>query len=184
LPTPRCRGIVRVTPDLAQQASVLPNCQRQHDRKESCSKHVILATPKGKSRASLKKGRRQEILAFSRGSQRPGRGTWGISRVGAENPAAVRSPRVRGRYDPDRRPCGGRVHYPQTGGARAALLEPLPDERAARKANDGRNICPIDEPIVSGRHGAWRRPSGRRALGKAEHRSLAVTLDPAQNRTT
>ena len=41
-----------VTHDLAQQAGVLPYCQRQHDRKESCSKHVILATPKGKTCAS------------------------------------------------------------------------------------------------------------------------------------
>jgi hypothetical protein len=41
-----------VTQDLAQQAGVLPYCQRQHDRKESCSKHVILATPKGKTCAS------------------------------------------------------------------------------------------------------------------------------------
>jgi hypothetical protein len=43
------------TPDLAEQAGVLPNCQRQHDRKESCSKHVMLATRGGKSRASQKK---------------------------------------------------------------------------------------------------------------------------------
>ena len=48
---PRGRGVV--TPDLAQQVGVLPNCQRQHDRKESGSKHVILATHKGKSCASL-----------------------------------------------------------------------------------------------------------------------------------
>ena len=47
---PRRRGVV--TPDLAQQAGVLPNCQRQHDRKESCSKHVMLAISKGKSCAS------------------------------------------------------------------------------------------------------------------------------------
>ena len=51
---PRGRGVL--TPDLAQQAGVLPNCQRQHDRKESCSKHVILATPKGKTCASQKGG--------------------------------------------------------------------------------------------------------------------------------
>jgi hypothetical protein len=49
---PRGRGVV--TPDLAQQAGVLPNCQRQHDRKESGSKHGMLANPKGKSRASQK----------------------------------------------------------------------------------------------------------------------------------
>ena len=52
--TARGRGVV--TPDLAQQAGVLPNRQRQHDRKESGSKHVILATPKGKTCASQKGG--------------------------------------------------------------------------------------------------------------------------------
>jgi hypothetical protein len=45
-----------MTPHLAQQAGVLPYCQRQHDPKESCSKHVILATPKGKTCASEKGG--------------------------------------------------------------------------------------------------------------------------------
>ena len=61
---PRGRGVV--TPDLAQQVGVLPNCQRQHDRKESGSKHVILATPKGKSCASLEETRRHKTRAFSR----------------------------------------------------------------------------------------------------------------------
>ena len=58
------------TPDLAQQAGVLPNCQRQHDRKESCSKHVMLATQKGKSCASQKRRGPQEILNFSRSRRR------------------------------------------------------------------------------------------------------------------
>jgi hypothetical protein len=56
-----------VTPKLAQQGGVLPYCQRQHDPKESCSKHVILATPKGKARASQKGGGDlRKLLIFSR----------------------------------------------------------------------------------------------------------------------
>jgi hypothetical protein len=47
-------GLVRMTPHVAQEGGVLPHCQRQHDRKESCSKHVMLATHKGKSCASQK----------------------------------------------------------------------------------------------------------------------------------
>ena len=82
---PRRRGVV--TPDLAQQAGVLPNCQRQHDRKESCSKHVMLATPKGKSCASLEETRRHKILAFSRARRGRGEATCGISPAGAENSA-------------------------------------------------------------------------------------------------
>jgi hypothetical protein len=54
-----------VTPDLAQQAGVLPYCQRQHDRKERCSKHVMLAIRKGKSCASQKGLGSQKILTFS-----------------------------------------------------------------------------------------------------------------------
>ena len=60
---PRGRGVV--TPDLAQQAGVLPNCQRQHDRKESCSKHGMLAIHKGKSCASQKRRGPHENLTFS-----------------------------------------------------------------------------------------------------------------------
>ena len=68
---PRGRGVG--TPDLAQQAGVLSKCQRQHDRKESCSKHVMLATHKGKSCASRKRWGPQEILTFSRSRRhRPG----------------------------------------------------------------------------------------------------------------
>ena len=70
---PSGRGVG--TPDLAQQAGVLPYCQRQHDRKESCSKHVILATPKGKTRASHKGVDLKQLLTFS---ARPDRGVCGI----------------------------------------------------------------------------------------------------------
>jgi copper chaperone len=65
---PSGRGVV--TPDLAQQAGVLPHCQRQHDRKESGSKHVILATPKGKTYASQKGRVSQKILTFSAARRR------------------------------------------------------------------------------------------------------------------
>jgi hypothetical protein len=57
------RGVV--TPELAQQAGVLPYCQRQHDRKESCSKHVMLAIPDGKSCANQRERGFQKILTFS-----------------------------------------------------------------------------------------------------------------------
>jgi hypothetical protein len=61
------------TPDAAQQAGVLPNCQRQHDRKESGSKHVMLAIHKGKSYASQKRRGPQETPTFSRSRcRRPG----------------------------------------------------------------------------------------------------------------
>jgi len=49
---PSGRGVV--TPHLTHQADVLPYCQRQHDRKESCTKHVTPAIPRGKTRASQK----------------------------------------------------------------------------------------------------------------------------------
>jgi hypothetical protein len=52
----RRRGVG--TPDLAQQAGVLPDGQRQYDRKKGRSKHVMLATLEGKSRASPKRRRR------------------------------------------------------------------------------------------------------------------------------
>jgi hypothetical protein len=58
------------TPDPAQQAGVLPSCQRQHDRKESGSKHGILATHKGKRCASPKRRGPHEILPFSRSCRR------------------------------------------------------------------------------------------------------------------
>jgi hypothetical protein len=54
--TSRRRGVV--TPDLTQQASVLPNRQRKHDGEKSRSKHVMLAILKSKSRASSNDGRR------------------------------------------------------------------------------------------------------------------------------
>lgn len=57
------RGVV--TPDLAQQAGVLPYRQRQHDRKEGCSKHVMLAIHKGKSCASQKGWGSQKFPTFS-----------------------------------------------------------------------------------------------------------------------
>ena len=79
----RGRGVV--TPDLAQQAGVLPYCQRQHDRKESCSKHVMLAIPKGKCCASQKERESQKTLTFSPTRHRWTEGTCGISPVGAEN---------------------------------------------------------------------------------------------------
>jgi hypothetical protein len=43
----------------------LPNCQRQHDRKESCSKHVMLAIHKGKSCANQKGWGSQKLPTFS-----------------------------------------------------------------------------------------------------------------------
>jgi hypothetical protein len=49
----------------------LPNCQRQHDRKESRSKHVMLAVQNGKSCASQKRRGPQEILTLSRFRRRP-----------------------------------------------------------------------------------------------------------------
>ena len=61
---PRGRGVV--TPDLAQQAGVLPYCQSQYDRKENGSKHVMLAIRKGKSRASQKGRGISTILTFQR----------------------------------------------------------------------------------------------------------------------
>ena len=81
----RGRGVG--TPDLAQQAGVRSKCQRQHDRKESGSKHGILATDKGKSCASQKRrgnSRNSDLLKVSRP---PDRRTCGISPVSAENPA-------------------------------------------------------------------------------------------------
>ena len=84
--TPRGRGIV--TPDLAQQAGVLPNRQRQHDRKESCSKHVMLATQKSKSCASRKRWDLRNPDLF-KVSPPPTRRACGISPVGAENPASL-----------------------------------------------------------------------------------------------
>jgi hypothetical protein len=95
---PRGRGVV--TPDLAQQAGVLPNCQRQHDRKESGSKHVILATLKGKTCASQKKGGSQENTDIFTGSPTPGRGTCGISPVGAENSTVLFHSLIAGRVIP------------------------------------------------------------------------------------
>jgi hypothetical protein len=76
------------TPDLAQEAGVLPNCQRQHDRKQNWSKHVMLATHKGKSCASRKDRDLRKFRPFQGLSPPPARRTCGISPVGAENPPA------------------------------------------------------------------------------------------------
>jgi hypothetical protein len=48
--SPRFR---RMTPDTAQQRGALAYRQCQRDGNDSCSKHVVLATDKGKSCASL-----------------------------------------------------------------------------------------------------------------------------------
>ena len=68
LRAPRGRGVV--TPDLAQQAGVRPNGQRQHDRKESCSKHVMLTTHKGKTCARPNTQGPRKFLWFSRARAR------------------------------------------------------------------------------------------------------------------
>jgi hypothetical protein len=78
-------GCGAVTPDLAQQAGVLPCCQRQYDRKESCSKHVMLAVRERKSCASEKERGSQTIFMFllarHRGTERPAE----FPPIGAEN---------------------------------------------------------------------------------------------------
>jgi len=56
-----------MTPDAAQQRGVLACRYCQHDKNDSCSKHVVLATGKGKSCASASKGRSKEILGFGAG---------------------------------------------------------------------------------------------------------------------
>lgn len=56
---------VRVTPDRAQQRSVGPRQQCQHDRKDSCSEHVDCSSAvSGKTRASGAGRRRAEIVRF------------------------------------------------------------------------------------------------------------------------
>lgn len=85
---PSGRGVV--TPDFAQQAGVWPYCQRQHDRKEGCSKHVKLAIRKGKSYASQKGRGSQKILTFSAARRRRTERPAEFSPVGAENPPADR----------------------------------------------------------------------------------------------
>lgn len=45
-------GRLWVTPRSTQQRGVWPNCQCQHDRKYSCSKHVMLAGANGKNDAN------------------------------------------------------------------------------------------------------------------------------------
>jgi hypothetical protein len=67
---PRGRGVG--TPDLAQQAGVLPYCQCQYDRKESGSKHLMLATAKGKSCARLNRQGPRRFLWFFKGPRPPG----------------------------------------------------------------------------------------------------------------
>jgi hypothetical protein len=71
MPASSHRRLVRVTPDLAQQGGVLPDCQCQHDRKDDCSIHVMLATSKGKSCSNPSNDRRWEILGFSRACSGP-----------------------------------------------------------------------------------------------------------------
>jgi hypothetical protein len=95
-------GCGAVTPDLAQQAGVLPCCQRQHDRKESCSKHVMLAVREGKSCASEKERGSQTIFMFllarHRGTERPAE----FPPVGAENsPHADRQIATDRHYSPE-----------------------------------------------------------------------------------
>jgi hypothetical protein len=53
------------TPYRAQQAGVWSYCQGQHDRKESYSKHVMLAIHRGKSCARQQKRGSQKMLTFS-----------------------------------------------------------------------------------------------------------------------
>ena len=84
------RGVV--TPDLAQQGGVLPYCQRQHDPKDSCSKHVMLATPEGKTCATRKAAGCLENPHVFSGPRAPHRGICGISPGGAENSRGVARP--------------------------------------------------------------------------------------------
>jgi hypothetical protein len=84
----RRRGVG--TPDRAQQAGVLPNCQTQHDREKSCSKHVDARNLQGQElRQSGKEATAQNPCVFE-GSPRPGQATCGVSPAGAEKfPTAV-----------------------------------------------------------------------------------------------
>jgi hypothetical protein len=58
-------GRLLVTPRSAKQRGVRPNCQRQHDRKDKCSKHVMLATVKGKKDANQHKRRHAKDERFT-----------------------------------------------------------------------------------------------------------------------
>jgi hypothetical protein len=81
------RGVV--TPDLAQQAGVLPCRQRQHNRKESCSKHVMLAIPKGQElRQPERVGISENPDVFS-GSPSPGKAICGLFRSVPKIPQRV-----------------------------------------------------------------------------------------------
>lgn len=68
---PDGRGLVRVTPHIAQQGGVLPHRQRHHDRKDNGLKHVILGTSQGKGRASLLAGLPPKNLRSFAGAQSP-----------------------------------------------------------------------------------------------------------------
>ena len=68
-------------------AGFLPHCQRQHSRKEDCSKHLTLGSLQGKSCATLKETRPHEILAFSRAGRGRDKTTWANSQAGAEKSA-------------------------------------------------------------------------------------------------
>ncbi len=61
-----CNGRGVVTPDVAQQAGALPYRQRQHDRKESCSKHVMLAIHEARAAPARRGGDRGNPSRFQR----------------------------------------------------------------------------------------------------------------------
>ena len=86
---PHRRGVV--TPDLAQQAGVLADCQCQHDRKESCSKHVDARDLQGQELRQLGRDATAHNPRVFEGSPRPGRATCGLSPAGADNSRRNRS---------------------------------------------------------------------------------------------
>ena len=75
----------RMTPELAEQRRFGRARKRQHDRKESCSKHVMLAIPRGKSCASQKGRRSLNILTFSaarhRRTEGPAEFRWSVLKI-------------------------------------------------------------------------------------------------------
>jgi hypothetical protein len=85
--TPGRGSLVRVTPHFAQQGRVLPGGQRQHDGKDSDSKHVMLTRSKGKQQASGVAAQGSVLLGISTSPLRERVQPAGISPVIAENPA-------------------------------------------------------------------------------------------------
>ena len=77
-----------VAPHPAKERGVLADCQQQHDRNDRCSKHGILAIPKGKTRAIRGQAPMDETPCVLSTSFVRHRETCGISPVGAENPPA------------------------------------------------------------------------------------------------